>query len=87
MKIILYLGILLFTGSLVLTVIALYQKIIGVAQDGFTTVIIMQGFIGSILMISIGCIGYYISKIYEETQNRPRYIVSELCGIKNEEGK
>jgi len=85
MKIILYLGILLFVGSLILTVNALYQKITGVALGGFTTVIIMQGFIGSILMISIGCIGYYISKIYEETQNRPRYIVSEVCGTKKSE--
>ena len=28
-------------------------------------------------MLSLGIIGYYISKIYEETQNRPRFIVSE----------
>ena len=28
-------------------------------------------------MLSLGIIGYYIAKIYEETQNRPRFIVSE----------
>ena len=28
-------------------------------------------------MISLGIIGYYISKIYEGIQNRPRYIISE----------
>ena len=30
-------------------------------------------------MLSLGIIGYYISKIYEETQNRPRFIVSEAA--------
>ena len=34
-------------------------------------------FIGSIIMISLGVIGFYISKIYEEVKQRPRYIVSK----------
>ena len=32
--------------------------------------------IGSIIMISLGIIGYYIARIYEETKGRPRYIIS-----------
>ena len=31
-------------------------------------------------MISLGIIGYYIAKIYEEIKGRPRYVVSETCG-------
>lgn len=38
--------------------------------------------IGSIIMISLGIIGYYISKIYEEVKRRPRYIISKI--IKNQ---
>ena len=34
-------------------------------------------------MLSLGIIGYYISKIYEETQNRPRFIVSEYENVKH----
>ena len=49
----------------------------GQALEGFTTVILLLLIIGSILMLSLGIIGYYIAKIYEETQNRPRFIVSE----------
>lgn len=63
--------------SLILGVEALYRYIIGGALEGFTTVILLQLIIGSILMISLGIIGYYISKIYEEIKSRPRYIVAE----------
>ena len=33
-------------------------------------------------MISLGIIGYYIAKIYEEIKGRPRYIISDTCGDK-----
>ena len=32
--------------------------------------------VGSIIMISLGIIGYYIAKIYEEVKGRPRYLIS-----------
>ena len=34
--------------------------------------------IGSAIMLSLGIIGYYIAKIYEEVKRRPRYIVSRI---------
>ena len=46
------------------------------ALEGMTTVIIITIFIGSIIMISLGIIGYYIARIYEEIKGRPKYIVS-----------
>ena len=77
MHIITILGAVIFIFSLVFGVISLVQKICGVALGGFTTVIIMLGFIGSIIMMSLGIIGYYLSKIYEELKGRPRYIISK----------
>lgn len=42
--------------------------------------------IGSVLMICLGIIGYYIAKIYEEIKDRPRYIVADECGgLRDEE--
>ena len=64
--------------SLVFSVISLVQKIQGVALGGFTTVILLLLFIGSLIMISLGIIGYYIARIYTEIKGRPRYIVSEI---------
>ena len=57
----------------------------GHAADGFTTVILLLLIIGGILMLGIGIIGYYISKIYEEIKCRPRYIVSQRVGVKGKE--
>lgn len=76
MKLITFLGVVILVFSLVFGIISLVQKICGVALGGFTTVILMLGFIGSIIMISLGIIGYYISRIYEELKGRPRFIVS-----------
>ena len=45
-------------------------------MEGFTTVILLILIIGSIIMISLGIIGYYIAKIYEEVKGRPRYLIS-----------
>ena len=66
--------------SVVLSAETLIKWGMNKAVEGFTTVIIMQCFTGSILMISLGIIGYYISKIYASVQNRPRYIISERQG-------
>jgi len=73
------LGIVVFLCSVVLGIHSLWQKFTGHALEGFTTVILLQLIIGSILMICLGIIGYYIAKIYEEIKDRPRYIVSDHC--------
>lgn len=52
----------------------------GLALPGFTTVILLQVLIGGLLMISLGIIGTYVARIYEEVKARPRYIVRETIG-------
>jgi len=84
MKIITALGLLSFVVSVVMGAIALIGKFSGRALEGFTTVIILQILFSSIIMISVGIVGYYLSKIYDEIKGRPKYIVSETCG-KDEE--
>ena len=80
MQIVTVLGVIMFLSSLVLGGISLVQKILGQALEGFTTVILIQLFSSSIVMISLGIIGYYIAKIYEEIKDRPRYIIADTCG-------
>ncbi len=70
-------GWLFFAASVILAIQTLYMRIMGLALDGFTTVILLILITGSLLMISLGIIGAYIAKIYEEVKRRPRYIVSE----------
>ena len=47
------------------------------AAAGFSTVILLLLIVGGLLMLGLGIIGYYLSKIYEEIKARPRYIVAE----------
>ena len=75
-------GVLTLLTSVVLGIIALAQKIAGTALGGFTTVIILLLFLGSLIMISLGIIGYYVGNIYEEIKDRPRYIIADTCGEK-----
>ena len=74
------LGVVMLVTALVFGVVALVQKIAGTALGGFTTVILLLLFASSLIMISLGIIGYYIARIYEELKGRPRYIISEICG-------
>ena len=78
LQIVTVLGIITFVFSLIFSLVTLIQKITGQALGGFTTVIILMSFIGSIIMLSLGIIGYYVARIYEELKGRPRYIISEF---------
>lgn len=78
------LGIIMLVISAVFSLITLVQKISGSAAEGFTTVIILLLFTGSVIMLSLGVIAYYIGKMYEELKGRPRYIISEECGGNND---
>lgn len=71
------LGICLFIGAIVMGIQTLYMYFSGKALSGFTTVILLQLIIGSSIMISLGMIGIYLTKIYKEVKSRPRYLVSQ----------
>ena len=72
-----FMGVFFLVGALVLGIQTLYMKLMGIALSGFTTVILLLLIIGSSLMRSLGVIGTYIARIYEEVKCRPRYIVSD----------
>jgi glycosyltransferase involved in cell wall biosynthesis len=69
------LGFLVF--SVALGVQTLARKLSGSAVSGFTTVILLLLIIGAAVMISLGIIGEYLARIYEEVKRRPHYVVGE----------
>ena len=77
-------GVVVFVLAVVLGIQSLAKYFSGHAVEGFTTVILLILIIGSIIMISLGIIGYYIAKIYEEVKGRPRYIIAEKTRKKEE---
>lgn len=84
LQIVTFLGWIMFLCSVVLGIEALSRYFMGTALEGFTTVILLQLWIGSILMISLGIIGHYISRIYDEIKARPRYLISKKCGFQSQ---
>lgn len=64
--------------SVVLAVQTLVRFLMGNSVEGFTTVILLLLIIGGFLMVSLGIIGNYIARIYEEVKGRPKYIISRV---------
>lgn len=73
-------GLFVLLLGVILGIQTLVHYFTGHAVEGFTTVILLILLIGSIIMISLGIIGYYIAKIYEEVKGRPRYLISKRIG-------
>ncbi|MEQ1606653.1 MAG: glycosyltransferase family 2 protein [Pyrinomonadaceae bacterium] len=70
-------GVLFLLFAIVFAIQTLYVYLIGHAVTGFATVILLLLIIGSLLMISLGIIGEYLARIYEEVKRRPRYVIAE----------
>lgn len=70
-------GFLVFLISAFFAATALYQKMTGASADGFTTVISLLALFSSGIMFSLGLIGIYIGRIYEELKDRPMYIADK----------
>ncbi len=71
-------GIVAILFSAILAVQTLVKYLMGTAVEGFTTVILLILIIGGFLMLSLGIIGHYIARIYEEVKGRPKYIISKI---------
>jgi glycosyltransferase involved in cell wall biosynthesis len=58
------------------------QKILGVSlTPGLSTTVILVSFFAGIQLLSLGLLGEYISRIYDEVKNRPMYIVESKVGF------
>ncbi len=66
---------------------ALWSWYHGAAVSGFATIIITLLLIGSFIMISLGIIGEYIAKIYEEIKARPPYLIKSTVGMDGQQNK
>lgn len=76
-RFVLTLGIIIFTISIVMIIYSLLSKLLGNAVDGWTFLSCSIWFVSGIQMLSLGIIGEYIGKSYNEVKKRPRYIISE----------
>ncbi len=70
-------GVFTLCFSLLIGIHTLYLKWIGKAVSGFTTVILLLLLMNGVLMISLGIIGEYMARIYEEAKRRPLYVIEK----------
>lgn len=78
LKIVSWIGLIFVILSVGLAIQTLVRFCMGNAVEGFTTVILLLLMIGGLIMVSLGIIGNYIARIYEEVKGRPRYIISNV---------
>lgn len=78
LKLVTWMGIVLIMFSLVLGVQTLVNFFLNRAMEGFTTVILLILIVGGCIMLSLGIIGHYIARIYEEVKGRPKYIINKV---------
>ena len=82
----LYIGVLLgffaFLFSIFLIFYALYIKLVGLAVPGTTGILIVVSFFSGALLSSIGIMGIYLARIFEQTKGRTRYIIKNIKDYK-----
>jgi dolichol-phosphate mannosyltransferase len=71
------LGVLTILSSIVIAIQTLIKYFNGTAVEGFTTVILLILIIGGVIMLSLGILGHYLGRVYEEVKGRPRYIIKD----------
>ncbi len=71
-------GVVAIIFSVILGIQTLVRFFMGASVEGFTTVIMLILIMGGLVMLSLGVIGHYIARIYEEVKGRPKYIISQV---------
>ncbi|MCM3184920.1 glycosyltransferase family 2 protein [Priestia megaterium] len=73
-----YAGVTLSGIGFIYLLVVLYLKLFTDSTiTGWSSLIVIQLFFSGIILIILGMIGEYIGRIYDETKNRPLYIVRE----------
>lgn len=76
-------GFLLLIFIILFALYLIIQRIFGKHIEGFTTLILFLGLISSFNILSIGLVGEYVSRIYNEVKDRPNYIIKDIVGKKS----
>ena len=78
-------GVVIFVMSLLMLLYTLISWIAGHTVIGWTSTLASIWMIGGIQLLSLGVIGEYIGKIYNETKRRPRFIIDRYLNARGED--
>ena len=86
LRIVMTLGLLSVLVSIIVLLYTITVKIIGTGtQTGWASIMVAITFFSGIQLLGLGIVGQYIARIYDESKNRPIYIVKETINIEQEE--
>lgn len=86
LKIASYIGFTISFFSFIYLVIVVYQRLFtNTTTAGWASIVAINLLFNGIILILLGVIGEYIGRIYDETKNRPLYIVRERIGQQQDE--
>ncbi len=77
-----FFGFLSIFVSALLIIYALYLKINNLAIPGATSIIIAISFFSGILLFTLGIIGIYLARIFEQTKGRDQYVIKDIKDYK-----
>ncbi len=81
-----YAGALVSLAGFSLAIYFVTKRLLGIetADTGFTTLVTLILGLGGVQLLSLGLVGEYIARIYDEVKNRPLYIVSRTHGLEED---
>jgi dolichol-phosphate mannosyltransferase len=80
LRVVAALGALTIVGSATFGAYALYAALIlNRSPQGFTALVIIVMFLSGVILVSLGIIGEYVGRVYEEVKARPLYVVDEVA--------
>ncbi|MFP4221013.1 MAG: glycosyltransferase family 2 protein [Phormidium sp.] len=80
-----YVGLVISSMALVYAVFLVIRTLIfGIDVPGYASLMVAVLFLGGIQLISLGVIGEYLGRVYEEVKGRPLYLVRDLYGFEDQ---
>ena len=78
-----YFGLLVSFASFLLGIWYIVQRLIGHVDQvrGWASTVVIVLFLGGVQLLTIGIIGEYLSRIYDEVKQRPLFVVRERLGF------
>ncbi|RCW43410.1 glycosyltransferase family 2 protein [Paenibacillus prosopidis] len=87
LKIATYVGFTLSIGSFLYLIVVIFQKLFtGSTVAGWASIVAVNLLFNGIILMLLGLIGEYIGRIYDESKNRPLYIVRDVQGYSGPKG-
>lgn len=66
-----------FVSIIYLILVVIKRIVFGVDVPGYASIVVLLLFIGGLQLLSLGIVGEYLSKVYDQVKNRPVYILKE----------